>query len=419
MAIGYACKVIGVPCTGLKGLMLKNASEGLLGSTIAHNLKALGHILEYNISKGIGLFRISSDIIPFGSHPSNTLEWWKAFEEELKGLGIVIKASGLRVSMHPGQYTVLNSPDEAVVARGVRDLVYHTRFLDALGVDRSNKIVLHIGGVYGDKVGATMRFKDNWSQLPEEVRQRLIIENDEKCFSAEDVLCIGQQLGIPVVFDNLHHGINPSREQLDETSWIKAYKATWKPVDGRQKIHYSQQKTSGPKGAHSDTIHISPFLEFHERIKELKPDIMLEVKDKNISALKCINCTAYNIKRDALESEWAAYKYAVMERSYRLYKEMGGLFRDKENLDAVDFYKNLEKVMALNVEPGNAINTAEHVWGYFKGKAEQSERKRFERLLRETRADEGKLVSLKRHLLKLALKYKEDYLFSSYYFMEV
>lgn len=419
MAIGYACKVIGVPYAELKGLMLKNATEEVLSSAIANNLKALEYILEYNTTKGIGLFRISSDIIPFGSHPSNTLEWWKAFEEELTGLGTAIKASGLRVSMHPGQYTVLNSPDETVVARSVQDLVYHTRFLDSLGVDRSCKIVLHIGGVYGDKAGAAKRFKENWSRLPEEVKQRLIIENDEKCFNVGDVLSIGQQLGIPVVFDNLHNSINPSGEEQDEPGWIKACKATWKPEDGRQKLHYSQQKPGGQKGAHSDTIYISPFLEFHEKVKELGVDIMLEVKDKNVSALKCINCTGYNIKRTALESEWSAYKYAVMERSYRLYKEIGGLFRDKAKPDAIGFYQSLEEAMKLTVEPGNAINAAEHVWGYFKGWAKESERKRFERLLRESGADAGKLAAVKRHLLRLALKYKEDYLLRSYYFMEV
>ncbi len=419
MAIGYACKVIGVPYTEFKGLMLKNATEEVLGSAIGHNLKALEHMLEYNKAKGIGLFRISSDIIPFGSHPSNTLEWWKTFEEELQGLGALIKASGLRVSMHPGQYTVLNSPDEAVVARSVQDIVYHTRFLDSLDVDRSCKLVLHIGGVYGDKASAAKRFKENWSRLPEEVKRRLIIENDEKCYSAGDVLDIGQQLGIPVVFDNLHNWINPSGEQLDEPGWIKACKGTWKAEDGRQKLHYSQQKPGGPKGAHSNTIYIHPFLEFHEKTKGLELDIMLEVKDKNISALKCINCTAYNIKRTALESEWAAYKYAVMERNYRLYKEIGRSFGAKEKPDAVGFYQSLEEAMEVTVEPGNAINAAEHVWGYFKGRAEERERKRFERLLREAVADAGKLASVKRHLLKLALKYKEDYLLRSYYFMEV
>lgn len=419
MAIGYACKVIGVPYTELKGLMLKNVTEEALENAIKNNLKALEHMVEYNLAKGIGLLRISSDIIPFGSHPSNTLEWWKTFEEELKGLGIVINASELRVSMHPGQYTVLNSPDEAVVARSVQDLVYHTRFLDSLGVDRSCKIVLHVGGVYGNKAGAVKRFKENWSRLPVEVRQRLVIENDEKCYSAGDVLDIGQQLGIPVVFDNLHNSINPSGEQLDEHGWIKACKGTWKADDGKQKLHYSQQKQGSQKGAHSDTIYIHPFLEFHERIKGLGPDIMLEVKDKNISALKCINCTAYNIKRTALESEWAAYKYAVMERSYGSYRKIGGLFREMPKPDAVGFYKKLEEAMELTVEPGNAVNAAEHVWGYFKGKAEESERRRFERLLGESAADLGKLASVKRHLLKLALKYKEDYLLNSYYFMEV
>lgn len=420
MAIGYACKVIGVPEAKLKGMVLKRVSEELLSETIAHNLKALGNMVDYNISKGIQMFRISSDIIPFGSHPINTLEWWKTFEEELKRLGSKIKGSGMRVSMHPGQYTLLNSPDAAVVNRGIQDLIYHTRFLDALGVDYRNKIILHIGGVYGDKESAVKRFADNWLRLPEQVRERLVIENDERCFNIRDVLQIGTELGISVVFDNLHNSINPPEGgQLDPVDWIKKCKPTWKIEDGRQKIHYSQQSDVGQKGAHSDTIYIRPFLSFYKEIKELEPDIMLEVKDKNISALKCINCTSGNIKRITLEKEWAAYKYAVMERSYRLYSEIGGMFRETGPVDAVKFYEKLEEAGKMEYDIGNAINTVEHVWGYFKRKAEESERKRFQKLLEESRVDIRKLISVKRFLFKLAQKYEEKYLIGAYYFMEV
>lgn len=420
MVIGYACKVMGVTDVKLKGMILKNVSEELLSETIAFNLKILENMLDYNISRGIKMFRISSDIIPFGSHPANTLEWWKTFEVVLQSLGERIKGSGMRVSMHPGQYTVLNSPDEGVVNRGIQDLIYHTRFLDTMCVDGSNKIILHIGGVYGDKDSAGKRFAENWLKLPEQVRKRLVIENDEKCYNISDVLQIGSTLGIPVVFDNLHNSINPPEtEQLSPIKWIEKCKVTWRGEDGRQKIHYSQQSHKGQKGAHSDTIHIRPFLSFYKELSELAPDIMLEVKDKNISAVKCINCTAHDVKRSNLEREWAAYKYAVMEKSYKLYSKIGGLFGETEWLDAVEFYEKLEDAASLEPDIGNAINTAEHIWGYFKKKADESEKKRYQKLLAAAKVDAGKLNTVKRFLLKLAQKYEEKYLIGSYYFMEV
>ncbi len=91
MAIGYACLTIGVKNCGLKGLTLKNATKDRLKEVAAHNLKALENMIDYNIRNGIGLFRISSDIIPFASHEVNTLEWWSTYDEQLKRIGDKIK----------------------------------------------------------------------------------------------------------------------------------------------------------------------------------------------------------------------------------------------------------------------------------------------------------------------------------------
>jgi len=94
----------------------------------------------------------------------------------------------IRGSMHPGQYTVLNSPNEEVVEKSIMDLEYHCKFLDSLGVDYSNKIILHVGGVYGDKISAMERFKHNFNRLSNSLKKRLVIENDDKSYTIEDVL---------------------------------------------------------------------------------------------------------------------------------------------------------------------------------------------------------------------------------------
>ncbi len=288
MIIGYACHTVGVLNTEIKGCILKNATEERLSELIQHNLRSLENIIEYNFTNGIKLFRISSDIIPFGSSPVNTLNYRELYKERLLTIGNKIKETGLRVSMHPGQYTVLNSPDVQVVSRAVDDLKYHTGFLDSLGVDSSNKIILHIGGAYGDKKTSIQRFLDRYTDLNENIKKRLVIENDDKSYHIGDVLEIGIKAGIPVVYDNLHNKLNICDPTKDDFYWIKLCHNTWKEKDGRQKVHYSQQDKTKGRGAHSDTIAINEFMQFYESIIDINPDIMLEVKDKNISALKCM-----------------------------------------------------------------------------------------------------------------------------------
>lgn len=87
MRIGYACLTVGVPKTKLRTCTMKNATEDVLLSLIQSNLVALDNMLDYNIRNDIRLFRISSDIIPFGSHPVNTLKWWEIFSEKLNEIG--------------------------------------------------------------------------------------------------------------------------------------------------------------------------------------------------------------------------------------------------------------------------------------------------------------------------------------------
>ena len=114
MRIGYACVHIGSEKTKLRSLRLKNADEKSLRNVISDNLDALERIIEYNKDNDIKLYRISSDIIPFGSHPDNAYDWQAQFSEKLRQIGEMITKAGIRVSMHPGQYTVLNSPNEDI-----------------------------------------------------------------------------------------------------------------------------------------------------------------------------------------------------------------------------------------------------------------------------------------------------------------
>lgn len=417
VSIGYACLTIGVRDTDFKSCMLKNVSEAKLIELIGHNLHSLEKVIDYNLANRINLFRISSDLIPFGSSPANPLPWEEIFSAQLQQIGLKIKQSGMRVSMHPGQYTVLNSPDAGVVSRAMEDLTYHARVLDSLGTDAKHKIVLHIGGVYNDKEKAINRFISHCRQLDPAVKRRLVLENDDRSYSIEEVLEIGTRLKAPVVFDNLHHAINPSADKMSNADWIKQCQKTWQSGDGRQKIHYSQQNKEKKPGSHSDTIEINEFMHFYDSVAGDNLDIMLEVKDKNLSALKCINCTAADKSIKYLEKEWSRYKYTVLERSPAAYQEIRRLLRIKTEYPALAFYTTLEAALQSPLETGHAINAAQHVWGYFKDVATANEKEIFLKNINHYQSGNTGNGSLKKYLWKMAVKYRCSYLLDAYYFI--
>ena len=416
MSIGYACLNIGTPNTNIRSVMQRNATPEKLTEVIAHNLAALEKMIDYNRKNNIKLFRISSDLIPFGSSPVNALPWWDIHAEAFQHIGAKIQKSSMRVSFHPGQYTVLNSPDENVVARAILDLAYHAKMLEYLGVDNQHKIVLHVGGIYGDKKEALERFEQNFRRLPEAVRNRLIIENDDRLYNIEDVLTLAHRLHVPAVYDNLHHAINPPPSGGTDPYWIAEAKKTWKAADGNQKIHYSQQALDKRPGAHTDAINLETFLTFHEQLEDKQIDIMLEVKDKNLSAIKCQNATIAAPKTVLLEKEWGRYKYAILEKSPSVYQAIRRLLKDKEVYPVQEFYRLIDTAFAEEPHPGYAENAAAHVWGYFKKHATDTERKQYEKNLANYRNNTGTLATLKRQLFKIAEKYEVDYLLQSLYF---
>ncbi len=419
MHIGYACQTIGVHSTNFKTCILKNADEDNLNKIITYNLQSLNKILDYNISNQIKLFRITSDLIPFGSSPANTLKWWEIYKEEFEALGQKAMDNNMRLSMHPGQYTLLNSPNEEVVARSILDLEYHNRILDTMKLNKSNKLILHIGGIYGDKEEAIKRFIHNWNSLSRELKDRIILENDDKLYTISDVLDIAEQVDTPVVFDNLHNKINQSRESLDEIEWIRRCKATWKKEDGTQKMHYSDQNPLKKPGSHSDTIDGEEFSTFCSRLKRDDIDIMLEVKDKNKSAIKCMNFVTTTPSVKVLETEWSKYKYLILEKSPNDYKKIRNLLKDKKTYSVAEFYQYISHALEQELVSGKAMNAAMHVWGYFTEWADDKEKLTFEKRCASYLTGKLSLNALKKYLWKLSIQYKQEYLLQSYYFEEV
>ena len=243
----------------------------------------------------------------------------------------------------------------------------------------------------------------------------MVLENDDKLFNIEDVLNVACVSGMPVVYDTLHNTVNPADKLYKDVEWIRKCFETWAKEDGPQKVHYSQQHPDKRPGAHSYFIAIDKFLEFYQQLPGTEIDIMLEVKDKNLSALKCINCVS-NKEISKLETEWAHYKYCILERSPEHYNAIRKLLKDKSTYPAREMYQMIETSLRMPISRGNAINAAKHVWGYFKSKSSESEKSRFQKAMLKLELGETAVQPVKNILLTMARKYNEDYLLNSYYF---
>jgi len=281
--IGYVGVNTGLPSAG-KTFRLAGYSEDRMLMVARANILALEQILRWNLEHGITLFRITSGLIPFGSSPVNSGSWKSDCHDDLQTVGRFIIENGMRVSMHPGQYTVINAPVATIYANSLRDLEYHEGLLSLMGLDNSHKIVVHGGGAYGEKDKYTRLLLERLAALPAQTRSRLVIENDELVYNAQEILAICMKAGLPAVIDVFHHGVLPSFPGESLRQVIQRFGATWHGE--RQKVHYSDQNPSKHKGAHSDTVDLESFAAFYKPVKDLDLDIMLEVKDKQASVLK-------------------------------------------------------------------------------------------------------------------------------------
>jgi UV DNA damage repair endonuclease len=128
-----------------------------LRHVIAHNFADLERMLRWNADNGWALLRVGQHLIPFASHPVFPYDWAKEHETELRRLGELAKGLGIRLSMHPGQFVNPASPSRDVVERSLAELRYSATVLQLLNAD-DGVLVLHLGGVYGDRNSAMCRF---------------------------------------------------------------------------------------------------------------------------------------------------------------------------------------------------------------------------------------------------------------------
>jgi UV DNA damage endonuclease len=286
MRIGYPCINRSIGCTASRTFRLASYTEERMRDTVQENLSCLEKILAYNVRHGMLFFRITSDLVPFASHPVCTFPWQEEFAGVFEKTGDYIRRSGFRISMHPDQFVLLNAPDTGILQRSITDLVYQVQVLDLMGLDRSAKVQVHVGGVYGDKPASIDRFVKQYELLDTTIRDRLVIENDERLYTLSDCLAIHELTGIPVIADTFHHSLHNTGGQF--TSLLDPVRKTWKAYDGIPMVDYSLQEPGKRVGAHALHIEAEDFRQF---LKETMPadfDIMLEIKDKEKSALAAL-----------------------------------------------------------------------------------------------------------------------------------
>ena len=284
MRIGYPCINTTIGCKSNRTFRLKSYSEDRLIETVENNIVCLSEILEFNLRHNLLFFRITSDLVPFASHSICRFNWQKHFKKHFKAIGDFIKSNNMRISMHPDQFTLINSVDRSVFENSIRELAYHAEALDLMELDNSAKIQIHVGGVYGDKEKSMKRFEKRFEILDERIKRRLVIENDDRRYKLKDCLWINGETKIPVLFDVLHHEINNSGETIREAFGL--FTRTWKEKDGLPMVDYGSSKEDCLKGKHSKSIDLEHFDNFLEETRAFDFDLMLEIKDKEKSALK-------------------------------------------------------------------------------------------------------------------------------------
>ncbi len=271
------------------------------------SIEYLHAIFSYLERTGINMYRISSDIAPYLTHPQKP-EFRNQIREarvDLVALGKSARRQNLRLSFHPSQYIILNSPDEKLTSLSIQDVESQAEMLDVMELGPEARIVIHVGGLYGDRVSA----RDRWmrayeTRLSECARRRLVLENDDISFSAADVLAIHARVGVSLVFDHQHFWcLNPERLELRST--VEAFVQTW-PAGVRPKLHFSSPRTEMRElvgrdrktkrrrkvlrppllTGHADYANPFEFATFMRPLADLNFDIMLESKMKDLAVLR-------------------------------------------------------------------------------------------------------------------------------------
>lgn len=246
--IGFPCLTTGLGLTTGHTLKLATFSEEKVFSKINENISDFVKILNWMGKNNLRLFRLSCEFIPFASHKlMMNVDWESHVSNKLNQIGSYFVKYDFRFSIHAMPFVVLNSQKPWVVKNSINELIYYNKLLDLMKLDSTHKIIIHPGGVYNDKQQATKDLIKTLNEsIPDNVKSRLVLENDDKHYSFSDVLNIGKICGIPPIFDIHHFYLLPSKKiikDLDESTKL------WGCVP---KIHASSSMPNARHGTHDD-----------------------------------------------------------------------------------------------------------------------------------------------------------------------
>lgn len=234
----------------------------------SQNIDDLAAIFRWNYKNNIFLYRMSSEMFPFASHPDfyETYDF-ERFRDRLEQLGKLSRHYRQTLTFHPGQYNQLTSHRESVVEKSIIDIDIHAKILDIMGCNSDSVIVIHGGSKHDGKEVALDRFRKNFPRLSPSSKKRLVLENCEMAYSIQDLLPVSEELGIPIVIDYHHHNINPGtindeRQLLEITDKVLQIWNTRKitPLfhlsESRRGVKITDSITS--RRAHSDYVETLP-----------------------------------------------------------------------------------------------------------------------------------------------------------------
>ncbi|ODN29935.1 UV DNA damage repair endonuclease UvsE [Fervidobacterium thailandense] len=280
VGLGFFCSTADGKISTNHTLTLKSLNLKNLLRTVSKNGEDFVKLLDISQRLGLRIFRLGSNFIPFASHESFSASWFVELKPILRELAQEIKCRGIRITMHPGQFVVLNSPREEVVVNSLKELKYHFWLLDELGVDENGVVVVHTGGTYGNKELSKATFVERVRENPW-LLERLALENDERHFTVGDVLEISA-VGLPVVFDYYHHKLNPSEFSVPELM------KTW--GNRIPEFHISSEPES-PKhfGEHGNWLKVEDFVGMVGMFQGHRIDVIVEAKQKEIAIERLFN----------------------------------------------------------------------------------------------------------------------------------
>lgn len=267
-------------------IALPNKKLEKLKSVAASNLRDLETIIRYNIENDIHFYRITSALIPLVTHPE--VGYWghrEFLKKDFEYVGKLINDSKMRVDTHPDEFNVINSINPKVVENTKINLLRQAEWFEDFKYDLG-KMVIHIGGATNGKKAGLERFITNFNTFPAEVKSKIIIENDDKTYTAQETLNLCNELNLPMVLDIHHHNCNNNGENIYEL--IPKIFLTWKNEKLPPKLHFSSPRNGEKDRKHSDFINPKDFVYFLENISSFNTDIdiMLECKEKDLALFK-------------------------------------------------------------------------------------------------------------------------------------